>query len=69
MFLINSCLDLVIATLEISKVLLLPKLRSHFAEFLQSGSLKRFSLFDLADLCRFRVRFVFYKLFPGDYIF
>ena len=44
MFLINSCLDLVIATLEISKVLLLPKLRSHFAEFLRESYLAPLSI-------------------------
>ena len=43
MFLVNSCLDLVIATLY-NKVLLLPKLRSHFAEFLREGYLAPLSI-------------------------
>lgn len=43
MFLINSCLDLVIATLR-NKALLLPKLRSHFAEFLRESYLAPLSI-------------------------
>ena len=42
MFLVNSRLDLVIATLK--KVLLLPKLRSYFAEFLREGYLAPLSI-------------------------
>ena len=43
MFLINSCLGLVVATL-INKALLLPKLRSHFAEFLRESYLAPLSI-------------------------
>ena len=43
MFLVNSCLDLVIATL-FNRVLLLPKLRSYFAEFLRESYLAPLSI-------------------------
>ncbi len=43
MFLINSCLDLVIATF-LKKALLLPKLRSYFAEFLRESYLAPLSI-------------------------
>lgn len=43
MFLINSCLDLVIAALH-NKALLLPKLRSYFAEFLRESYLAPLSI-------------------------
>ena len=46
MFLVNSCLDLVIATL-LNKVLLLPKLRSQFAEFLRESYLAPLSILNL----------------------
>ncbi len=40
---INSCLDLVIATF-LKKALLLPKLRSYFAEFLRESYLAPLSI-------------------------
>ncbi len=43
LFLINSCLDLVIATF-LKKALLLPKLRSYFAEFLRESYLAPLSI-------------------------
>ena len=43
MFLVNSCLDLDIATL-LNKALLLPKLRSYFAEFLRESYLAPLSI-------------------------
>ena len=43
MFLINSCLDLVIAALQ-NKALLHPKLRSYFAEFLRESYLAPLSI-------------------------
>ena len=45
MFLVNSRLDLVIATLK--KVPLLPKLRGYFAEFLRESYLAPLSIFYL----------------------
>ncbi len=45
MFLLNSCLELVIAALE---ALFLPKLQSHFAEFLEESSLALLSFLNLA---------------------
>jgi len=43
MFLVNSCLNLIIATL-LNKVLLLPKLRSYFTEFLKESYLAPLSI-------------------------
>ena len=39
-----------------TRALLLPKLRSYFAEFLNEGSLVRLTVLTVAHLCRFAVR-------------
>ena len=44
MFLLNSRLGLLSATMIQLMALLLPKLRSHFAEFLNEGSLERLGI-------------------------
>ena len=64
MFLLNSRLGLFSATpsgywrkaFHPNGALLLPKLRSHFAEFLNRGSLARLRILSPAYLCRFAVR-------------
>lgn len=44
MFLINSRLDLITATLVLTKAPFLPKLQGHFAEFLKKGYLALLSI-------------------------
>ena len=44
MFLVNSRLDLITATSNLIEALLLPKLRSHFAEFLRESYLAPLSM-------------------------
>ena len=55
-FLINSCVGLVTATLFLCKAPLLPKLRGQFAEFLRESSLAPLSILYLPTCVGFRYR-------------
>ena len=46
--------------ININKALLIPKLRSHFAEFLKNGSFDHLRRFLLLHQCRFPVRFLYF---------
>ena len=55
-FLINSRLDLITATLVITKAPFLPKLQGHFAEFLKKGYLALLSILYLPTCVSLRYR-------------
>ena len=72
MFLLNSRLGLFTAAFfglnrkdyYLIKAPLIPKLRGHFAEFLQQSSLKRLSLLNLSTCVGLKYGFIYLKLFP-----
>jgi len=69
---INQSLSLFLWQLfkvSLKKLLLLPKLRSHFAEFLQHNSLKRLSLLNLFTCVGLKYGFIFfYKAISWTYV-
>ena len=57
MFLLNSRLNLIIATLKLIKVPLLPKLRGYFAEFLRESYLAPLSILYLPTCVGLKYRY------------